>query len=221
MRNLSLTLIAISLLLIITSLSLAQNPGTGANAEKKPAVALGAYAGRFEADPSVLENLIFDVFLEKEELWIKASHSVKRKLIAKSPDSFEISDMSISVKFSRDAKGVVSALTLEPSALSGGRALSARKLVLPSPSVKGNTTFRLKGYPNARVVALAGSFNDWNQSQLIFAKEGDGWICRVELSPGKHTYKFIIDGDWILDPENPNTEDDERGFTNSVVMVGK
>jgi hypothetical protein len=69
------------------------------------------------------------------------------------------------------------------------------------------------------VVALAGTFNEFNQSQLICGKEADGWICRVDLAPGKYTYKFVIDGDWILDPDNPSTEDDERGFTNSVIVV--
>ncbi|MGH9959528.1 MAG: glycogen-binding domain-containing protein, partial [Pyrinomonadaceae bacterium] len=39
------------------------------------------------------------------------------------------------------------------------------------------------------------------------------------LTPGKYTYKFIIDSDWILDPANQDTEDDERGFTNSVLVV--
>jgi hypothetical protein len=41
----------------------------------------------------------------------------------------------------------------------------------------------------------------------------------MDLTPGKYTYKFIIDGDWILDPDNATTEDDERGFTNSVITV--
>jgi hypothetical protein len=54
---------------------------------------------------------------------------------------------------------------------------------------------------------------------VLCGKEGDEWICRLDLAPGKYTYKFIIDGDWILDPANPETEDDERGFTNSVLVV--
>ena len=103
--------------------------------------------------------------------------------------------------------------------MSEGRKLTARKLVLPPASLKGNTTFRLKGYPGARVVAVAGSFNEFNQSQLICGREADEWVCRIDLAPGKYTYKFVIDGDWILDPDNPSTEDDERGFTNSVVVV--
>ena len=67
------------------------------------------------------------------------------------------------------------------------------------------------------MVAVAGSFDDWNQSQVLCGKKGDEWTCRIDLARGKYTYKFIIDGDWILDPANPDTEDDERGNTNSVL----
>jgi hypothetical protein len=187
------------------------------NQEKKTAIKLEDYVGRYEADPSMVENFILDVFVEKDELWIKPSHQPKRKLIAKSGDSFVITGMEIPHKFNRDAKGVVQSLTIEGSP--NGQSVTAKKLVLPPVSLKGNTTFRLKGYPNARIVAVAGSFNDWNQSQVLCGKEGDGWVCRIDLKPGKYTYKFIIDGDWILDPDNPTTEDDERGFTNSVLVV--
>jgi hypothetical protein len=196
-----------------------QNANAQTNPEKKPATTLQDYVGRFEADPTAVENFIFDVFLEKDELWIKPSHSPKRKLAAKSADAFVIADLDVPIKFNRDEKSVVASLTHEATPMSQGRTLTARKLVLPPASLKGNTTFRLKGYPNARVVALAGSFNEFNQSQLLFGKEGDEWVVRNDLAPGKYTYKFIIDGDWILDPDNPNTEDDERGFTNSVVVV--
>jgi AMP-activated protein kinase-like protein len=192
---------------------------TTTNQEKKAAVNLQDYVGRFEADPKMVENFIFDVFLEKDELWIKPSHEVKRQLLAKMPDSFVITVMEIPVKFNRDAKGLVESLTLAAAPTSNAPPMTAKKLVLPPPSLKGNTTFRLKGHRNARVVAVAGSFNDWNQSQRLCGKEGDEWVCRIDLAPGKYTYKFIIDGDWILDPENPNTEDDERGFTNSVLVV--
>ena len=187
--------------------------------EKKPAINLQDYVGRYEADPSMVENFIIDVFIEKDELWIKPSHSPKRKLTAKSDDIFVLTGMDIPHKFNRDAKGLVQSLTIEGSANPSGRSVTAKKLVLPPPSVKGNTAFRLKGYPNARIVAVAGSFNEWNQSQVLCAKESAEWVCRLDLAPGKYTYKFIIDGDWILDPDNPTTEDDERGFTNSVLVV--
>ena len=186
---------------------------------KKPAINLQDYVGRYQADPSMVENFIIDVFVEKDQLWIKPSHSPKSQLAAKSADSFVITAVNGPITFNRDAKGLVQSLTIAQSPASGTKPLIAKKLTLPSPSIKGNTTFRLKGHTNARVVAVAGSFNDWNQSQVLCGKEGDEWVCRIDLAPGKYTYKFIIDGDWILDPANPVTEDDERGHTNSVLVV--
>lgn len=187
--------------------------------EQKPAINLQDYVGRYQADPSMVENFILDVFVEKEQLWIKPSHSPKTQLAAKSADSFVITAVNGPITFNRDAKGLVESLTIAPSPASGTKPLIAKKLSLPSPSLKGNAMFRLKGRPNARVVAVAGSFNDWNQSQVLCGKESGEWVCRIDLAPGKYTYKFIVDGDWILDPDNPDTEDDERGFTNSVLVV--
>ena len=187
--------------------------------EQKPAITLQDYVGRYQADPSMVENFILDVYVEKDQLWIKPSHSPKSQLEAKSADSFVITAVNGPITFNRDAKGLVQSLTFTQTPATGTKPLVAKKLTLPSPSLKGNTTFRLKGHPNARVVAVAGSFNDWNQSQVLCGKESDEWICRIDLAPGKYTYKFIIDGDWILDPANSNTEEDERGFTNSVLVV--
>jgi hypothetical protein len=187
--------------------------------EQKSTVNLQDYVGRYEADPSLVQNFIIDVFVEKDQLWIKPSHSPKSQLEVKSADSFVISVFNAPLTFNRDLKGLVQSLTIPQPPASDRKPLIAKKLTLPSPSLKGTTTFRLKGYPNARVVAVAGSFNNWNQSQVLCGKEGDEWICRIDLAPGKYTYKFIIDGDWIVDPANPDTEDDERGLTNSVLVV--
>ncbi|MDT5295515.1 MAG: hypothetical protein QOJ76_2395, partial [Acidobacteriota bacterium] len=34
-----------------------------------------------------------------------------------------------------------------------------------------------------------------------------------------YTYKFIVDGNWLLDPSNPDTAEDEAGNVNNVVEV--
>jgi Glycogen recognition site of AMP-activated protein kinase/Domain of unknown function (DUF3471) len=213
-----LALLVITLCCSLMSELVAQQPNAQPAVEKKTAINPNDYVGRFEADPAAVENFVFDVFLEKDQLWIKPSHQPKQKLVAKSADTFLVTDLNLQFKFTRDAKGQVDSLVLTPPEASA-KPLNARKLVLPQPSAKGNTTLRLKGHPDARIVAVAGTFNEWNQSQAICGKEANEWICRLDLSPGKYTYKFIIDGDWILDPDNPNTEDDERGFTNSVLVV--
>jgi 1,4-alpha-glucan branching enzyme len=76
--------------------------------------------------------------------------------------------------------------------------------------------FFLRGNTNAGVVNLAGSFNNWEPTALKMAKTDSGWIADVKLGPGKHLYKFIIDGDWRIDRDNMNTENDGMGNDNSV-----
>lgn len=81
------------------------------------------------------------------------------------------------------------------------------------------TAFKLRGYANAKKVILAGSFNNWNESDFVMQKTDYGWKYVVPLSGGKHHYKFIVDGEWITDPNNSVKEYDGNGHINSVRMV--
>lgn len=87
------------------------------------------------------------------------------------------------------------------------------------PRPTGTTTFYLKGYTNAKVVSLAGNFNNWSSTETFMARDGDGWICRVDLKPGKYQYKFLVDGNWVNDAENPNTQTDANGNINSTLTI--
>lgn len=173
------------------------------------------FVGRYEVDPERVENFVLDVTLEGGELWLKPSHSKRRRLIRRSETDFVDSRSDYDITAVSDERGRVVGLKLN----SWGRSIVARKLSLPRPSLKGNVTFRLRGFPNARVVAVAGDFNKWNQSQLLFSKEDGDWVCRVQLPAGKYQYKFIVDGDWLTDPNNPTTVHDERGITNSLLTA--
>lgn len=80
--------------------------------------------------------------------------------------------------------------------------------------------FLLKGFQDADKIILAGSFNDWNEDDIELEKQDNGyWSVQLPLPAGKHYYKFIIDGQWILDPDNPVKEYDGKGNINSVFMV--
>ena len=49
---------------------------------------------------------------------------------------------------------------------------------------------------------LVCDFTHWQQSGIPMHKGKDGiWVATVELPPGSHTYRFIVDGDWRDDPE--------------------
>ena len=60
--------------------------------------------------------------------------------------------------------------------------------------------FTLKGYPNAQKVIVSGNFNVWNQEELAMSKTLGGWQLPYVLAQGNYEYKFIVDGEWILDP---------------------
>ena len=73
---------------------------------------------------------------------------------------------------------------------------------------------------NAESVFLAGSMNEWNMSTSPMEKSEDGiWKIILELNPGRYTYKFVVDGNWQFDQENPNFEDDGYGGSNSVIEI--
>jgi hypothetical protein len=186
-----------------------------AKAEGKKAEALGAYAGRYELEVGLIPVSTLDVTTAGSELWLKPSNVKRRRLARKGRDSFADELAGTPVRFGRDDEGRVMSLTF----VYEGEPYTARRVQLPPPSVKGSTTFRLKGYAEASVVVLTGTFNQWNQSQLLFAREEGGWVCRVDLDPGVYQYKFIVDGDWLLDPSNPDTAEDEAGNVNNVIEV--
>ncbi len=85
--------------------------------------------------------------------------------------------------------------------------------------IKANYHFRLQGYESARNVYVAGDFNDWGEKVSPMKKINGEWGTDVYLGRGKHRYKFIVDGKWILDPGNKLWEDNEYGTGNSVLWI--
>ena len=70
-------------------------------------------------------------------------------------------------------------------------------------------------------VSIAGSFNGWNKNAARLKKNENGeYSAELELSPGKYQYKFVVDGVWLLDSQNPDKAPDGFGGYNSVLTVG-
>jgi 1,4-alpha-glucan branching enzyme len=111
---------------------------------------------------------------------------------------------------------------------------SARRILrdrLPPPhEVEGGMLFSYSA-PAARMVTLAGNFNNWAGTQgggrydptidPMYDDDGDGiWTIVKALPPGRYQYKFVIDNGtvWELDPSNALTGE-EAGITNSLIIV--
>lgn len=62
------------------------------------------------------------------------------------------------------------------------------------------TLFRCRA-PDARQVFVAGTFNNWDSNANPMEPSGDGtWSLRLDLPPGRHEYRYVIDGEWSCAP---------------------
>ncbi len=76
--------------------------------------------------------------------------------------------------------------------------------------------------PEARTVAVAGSFTGWRTDALRMVRGDAGvWSVTVPLPVGEHRYEFVVDGSrWIPDPTAHAQVDDGFGGHNRVIVVG-
>lgn len=80
-------------------------------------------------------------------------------------------------------------------------------------------TIQLAGFPSAKKVVVAGTFNEWHHTKDTLQKNKDNWEITLKLKPGVYMYKFIVDGEWLEDPVNPQKVLSEYDNFNSILMV--
>jgi 1,4-alpha-glucan branching enzyme len=74
--------------------------------------------------------------------------------------------------------------------------------------------------PGALSVQLAGDFTSWEKQPVNLQKGADGiWRTSLELAPGEHHYRFLVDGEWRDDPECPIHVPNPYGSQDAVRKV--
>jgi 1,4-alpha-glucan branching enzyme len=74
--------------------------------------------------------------------------------------------------------------------------------------------------PGAKQVFLCGEFNGWASDATPMKRQADGhWETTVALAPGRHEYKFVVDGIWKHDPLARVNVWNQNGSLNSVAQV--
>lgn len=121
-----------------------------------------------------------------------------------------------------DTAGASAVTTLTIEVVEGKEGEGGGTVDPPAPC--GEVTF---SYPvgGASEILVSGEFNGWagnaaDGAYVMLDEDADG-IAEVTkvLEPGTYQYKFIVDGAWVQDPNNPNLVDDTFGGFNNVLEV--
>ena len=69
-------------------------------------------------------------------------------------------------------------------------------------------------------MAVAGTFNDWDlKPHANEPGPGGAWKATVWLPAGRYEYRFVVDGQWLSDPNARECVPNSFGSTNSVRVV--
>ena len=83
---------------------------------------------------------------------------------------------------------------------------------------KDNVKFAIT--PSDRVVKaqIAGDFSRWKAQPMRKQKDGS-FSCTITLPKGTYEYKFLLDGQWVVDPDNNAWAMNPYGTVNSVAQI--
>lgn len=80
--------------------------------------------------------------------------------------------------------------------------------------------FELAVEPGSQVF-VAGTFNNWNPTANPLKDNPGSGHCKavIALPPGRHEYKFVVNGEWRVDPNCSESVPSDCGALNSVLTV--
>jgi hypothetical protein len=104
----------------------------------------------------------------------------------------------------------------------GRRALTSR----PPPAVlrpvveKGRARFRIRS-SQAAAVSVIGSWDDWAAPGQTLEHTGEPglWEAWVEVPPGTHRYRFLVDGQAVRPPDAIRYARDDFGGEDAVIEI--
>lgn len=106
------------------------------------------------------------------------------------------------------------------------KAPAVKKTTVKAPVAKKpagkhkHVKFQVQTKPGSRVF-IGGDFNEWNHLiHELIDQDGNGvYEVAIALEPGVYEYKFHINDNWCVDPDNPNFRPNVMGTLNSVIIV--
>jgi 1,4-alpha-glucan branching enzyme len=102
-----------------------------------------------------------------------------------------------------------------------GRTTKASKAPAAKPiAVLHRVRFAL-AQPGVESVYLAGTFNEWHPTATPMRNGvGEFWSVELELPAGVYEYRFLVNGDWVDDPQAAETAENPFGGRNAILRIG-
>jgi 1,4-alpha-glucan branching enzyme len=72
--------------------------------------------------------------------------------------------------------------------------------------------------PDAKTVQIAGDFNHWHPVSMHQQLDG-WWFIQLLLAHGHHQYRFLVDGEPMLDPQASGMTRDSDNEPVSLIAV--
>ncbi len=85
---------------------------------------------------------------------------------------------------------------------------------------RDNAQFELSAEQESQVY-VAGTFNNWSPTAtpLEYHPEIGHFRTSLHLPKGRYEYRFVVNGDWVTDPQCAEWAANEFGSLNSVIHV--
>ena len=83
-------------------------------------------------------------------------------------------------------------------------------------SKKGTIRFSVRN-GQVKKAEVAGDFSGWRP--VAMKKQKGEFVALVPAEPGSHQYKFLLDGQWMIDPDNDQVVPNDLGSYNSVAEI--
>ena len=93
--------------------------------------------------------------------------------------------------------------------------LQGNVLVATTITFRSRSTDLLK----AREVVVVGSWAQWVLLHAMTPSEPDAWEVTLNLPPGEHQFKFLVDGQWLRSADYDTVDDSVGSDGNNVLQV--
>jgi len=74
---------------------------------------------------------------------------------------------------------------------------------------------------SGRRVFIVGTFNHWKEKiPMTYNSDENSFVVILNVSVGKHLYRFIVDNEYKTDPNSPTCKD-EQGYVHNVIEIAE